>query len=212
MKSSNLVLINVLVILLIVAGGGAAVYYYMQSVNYISTDNARVDGQAVSIAAPADGVLSDWTGAVGQTFTPGQRVGAVRTPAGTTNITASVKGTVVQQSAVVGSIVGAGTPLARTYDLDSLWVTANIKETRIRDVKADQVVDVYVDAYPGTTLTGKISQIGLATAGTFSLLPASNTSSNYTKVTQVIPVTVTIDNYRGVGLLPGMNARIRIHK
>jgi multidrug resistance efflux pump len=212
MKSSSLVLINVLVILLILAGGGAAVYYYMQSVNYISTDNARVDGQAVTIAAPAAGVLSDWTGTVGQSYSAAQQIGSVRTPAGTTAIKAPVKGTIVQQSAVVGMIVGAGTPLARTYDLDSLWVTANIKETKIRDVKVDQAVDVYVDAYPETTLTGKVSQIGLTTAGTFSLLPASNTTSNYTKVTQVIPVTITIDNYRGVGLLPGMSARIRIHK
>jgi multidrug resistance efflux pump len=98
------------------------------------------------------------------------------------------------------------------YDLNNLWVTANIEETKIRDVKLNQVVDIDVDAFPGNSMTGKVAQIGLATAGTFSLLPVTNTTANYTKVTQVIPVTIAIDNYRGFGIVPGMSAHIRIHK
>jgi len=212
MKSSSIVLINVIVILLIIAGGGAAVYYYNQSVNYISTDNAKVDGQAVTISAPAPGVLTSWQGAVGQTYTSGQIVGTIRTDAGTVNVTAPTNGTIVQQNAVVNSIVGAGTTLARAFDMDNLWVTANIKETKIDDVKLNQAVDIYVDAFPGTTFAGKISQIGLATAGTFSLLPTSNTTGNYTKVTQVIPITVTFEGYKKQGIVPGMSVSVRIHK
>jgi multidrug resistance efflux pump len=75
-----------------------------------------------------------------------------------------------------------------------------------------QTVDVYVDSFPGTALTGKVDQIGLATAGTFSLLPTSNTTGNYTKVTQVIPIKISLDGYRGLGLVPGMSVSIRIHK
>lgn len=212
MKSSRLVLINIVVILIIVAGGGAAIYYYNQSINYITTDNAKVDGQAVTVAAPAAGVLQDWRGKVGQAYTVGQVIGTVRSDKGAVSITVPASGTVVQQNGVVNSIVGAGTSLAKAYDLDNLWVTANIKETKINDVKLNQTVDVYVDAYSGTTLTGRVSQIGLATAGTFSLLPTSNTTGNYTKVTQVIPVTIQLDGYRGLGLVPGLSARIRIHK
>lgn len=212
MKSSRLVLINIIVILIIVAGGGAAIYYYNQSINYITTDNAQIDGQAVTIAAPAAGELSNWTGAVGQKYSGGQTVGSVKAGTTTTNINIPADGTIVQQNAVVHSMVGAGTALARAYDLDHLWVTANIKETRINDVKADQTVDIYVDAFPGTTLTGRVSQIGLATAGSFSLLPSSNTTGNYTKVTQVIPIVVDVDGYRGLGLVPGMSVKIRIHK
>jgi len=212
MKSSRLVLVNVIVILLIVAGGGAAVYYYNQSINYITTDNARIDGQALAIAAPEPGVLSSWRGTVGQSYASGHTVGTVRTAKGNIDIKMPAAGTIVQQNAVVNSMVGAGTALARAFDLDNLWVTANIKETKINDVKLNQTVDVYVDAFSGTTLTGKISQIGLATAGTFSLLPTSNTTGNYTKVTQVIPVNITLDGYRGLALAPGMSVSIRIHK
>jgi multidrug resistance efflux pump len=212
MRSSRIVLINVIVILLLVAAGGAAVYYYVQSVNYISTDNARVDGQPVTIAASAPGVLTQWNGRVGQNYPAGQRLGFIRAATGALAITAPAAGTIVQQSAVVNSIVGAGTPLARMYDLNSLWVTANIAETSIRNVKVGQAVDITVSAFPGTTLTGKVSQITLATAGTFSLLPSANTTSNYTRVTQVIPVTIAVDNYRGLGLVPGMSASVQIHK
>lgn len=212
MKSSNLVIINVIVILLIVAGGGAAIYYYNQSINYITTDNAKVDGQAVAIAATESGALSSWNGSVGQTFRSGQTIGTVRSDRGTVNINIPATGTIVQQNVVVNSIVGAGVTLARAYDLDNLWVTANIKETQINDIKVNQSVDVYVDAYSGTTLTGKISEIGLATAGTFSLLPTSNTTGNYTKVTQVIPISIKLDGYKGLTLAPGMSATVRIHK
>jgi multidrug resistance efflux pump len=212
MRSSRIVLINVIVILLLVAGGGAAVYYYVQSVNYISTDNARIDGQAVTIAASAPGTLTQWNGKVGQEYTSGQTIGYIRAATGAVRITAPAAGTIVQQNAVVNSMVGLGTPLARMYDLNNLWVTANIPETNIRDVKPGQAVDLDVDAFPGNTLTGKVSQIGLATAGTFSLLPASNTTSNYTRVTQVIPVNISVDSYRGLGLLPGMSVSVRIHR
>jgi multidrug resistance efflux pump len=95
--------------------------------------------------------------------------------------------------------------------MNNLVVTANIDETKIQDVKVGDVVDVYVDAFPGTTLNGNVKSIGLATASTFSLLPTSNTNANFTKVTQVIPVTIKLNNIPG-GLVPGMNVSVRIHK
>jgi len=58
----------------------------------------------------------------------------------------------------------------------------------------------------------KLQSIGLATAGTFSLLPSDNASGNYTKEVQVIPVKVSIENYGGLDLVPGMNVTVRIHK
>ncbi|RUS48827.1 efflux RND transporter periplasmic adaptor subunit [Cohnella sp. AR92] len=212
MKNSKLVLINVIVIVLLIAAGGVAIYYYMQSVNYITTSNAKIDGQAVSVASPGSGTLTSWKGNVGETFSIGQQVGSVLTAEGSQSITAPSKGTVVQSSGVVNTNVAQGTVLARLYDLDSLWVSANISEKDISDVKLDQTVDVYVDAFSGTDLTGRVSQIGLATAGTFSLLPTSNTTTNYTKVTQVIPIAIQLDGYRGLSLAPGMSVKIRIHK
>jgi multidrug resistance efflux pump len=212
MKSSRIVLVNLVVILLLLVGGAAAFYYYQQSVNYISTDNARIEGQALTISAPAAGRLTEWRGRVGQQLTAGERIGAVAAAGGTVGVTAPSRGTIVQQSAVVNTLIAAGAPLARAYDMDNLWVSANIDETDIDDVSVNQTVDIYIAAFPGTTLTGRVSQIGLATAGTFSMLPTPNTTANYTAVTQVVPVNISVDGYRGLNIIPGMSVSVRIHK
>lgn len=71
---------------------------------------------------------------------------------------------------------------------------------------------MYVDAYPDTTLTGKVEQVGLTTANTFSMLPSSNATANYTKVTQVVPVKISLDSAPSKNVVPGMNAEVKIHK
>jgi multidrug resistance efflux pump len=92
-----------------------------------------------------------------------------------------------------------------------LWITGNIDERYYTNVKPGQSVDVYIDAFPGTVLSGRVDKIGQATAGSFSIMPTSNTTANYTKVAQVLPVIVVLDGYKGVALAPGMSATIRIH-
>ncbi len=210
--NSRAILVNLLVIIIILAGGGAAAYYYNQSANYIKTDNAQVSGQAVTVASPSAGKLTGWNAEVGKTYTAGSTLGSVEGGGSRISVTIPTDGTVVQQTAVNNSIVGAGTPLAKAIDLNNLWITANIDETAVQDLQVGQTVDVYIDAYPDTSLSGKLEKIGLATASTFSLLPTSNTTANYTKVTQVVPVTISIQGYKGLGIIPGMSATIRVHK
>ncbi|MBB5322988.1 multidrug resistance efflux pump [Anoxybacillus tepidamans] len=212
MSMKRLITLNIIVLLLLVAGGFAAYYYINETTNYIKTDNARIDGQAVSIVAPVAGKLVSWSGDIGKTFDSGDQIGAVSDGKNTFPITVPHHMTVVQQSAVTNSLVAPTVPLARGYDLSRLWVTANIEETKMEDIKTGQDVDIYVDAYPDRKFTGKVEKLGFATANTFSLLPSSNTTGNYTKVTQVIPITISIDDYNGAGLVPGMNVTVRIHK
>ncbi|WP_107982253.1 efflux RND transporter periplasmic adaptor subunit, partial [Heyndrickxia sporothermodurans] len=188
--------------------------FYNRSVTYLSTDNAQIAGQQVSIASPASGKLVDWNAKTGDTFSKNDKIGTVQTMGdnGPVNmdIKAPANGTIVQTSGVKNTVVAAGSPLAISYDLTKLWVTANIEETKIDDVEIGQDVDIYVDAFPNTTIKGKVEEIGLATAGTFSLLPSNNASGNYTKEVQVIPVKISIDS--NLDLVPGMNVTVRIHK
>ncbi|MBB4823380.1 multidrug resistance efflux pump [Sporosarcina luteola] len=215
MNAKRMVLMNVILLVLLVGGGFVGYYYYNQSTTYLKTNNAQIAGQQVRIASPAAGKLTNWTGSTGETFNKGAKIGTVETQgeAGpvSMDIIAPGNGTIVQSSAVENTMVGAGTQLAISYDLDQLWVTANIEETKINEVKVGQDVDIYVDAYPDMTLRGKVEEIGLATAGTFSLLPSTNASGNYTKETQVIPVKISIDGYVE-RLIPGINVTVRIHK
>ncbi|MDQ7095928.1 efflux RND transporter periplasmic adaptor subunit [Desulfosporosinus sp. PR] len=214
-NTSKVILVNIIVLVLLIGGGFAVYYYYNQSYYYASTDNARIDGQLITISALGNGKIVDWSGAVNNRVSAGQRLGGILL-AGTssstaTDITMPANGTIVQQNVIPNSFVAAGTPLAYAYDLDNLWVSANINETNISNIQQNQTVDVYVDAYPGTTLSGKVSQIGLTTAAQFSLIPQQNTTANFTKVTQVIPVIITLDGYKGLNLNPGMSVTARIH-
>jgi multidrug resistance efflux pump len=217
MSTKRILLLNIIILIVLVGAGFGGYSYYNRTVNYLTTDNAQIAGQQVTIAATANGRLTDWNANVGDHLSKDASVGSI-TSAGTdgtsvqVNVTVPTDGTVVQSSAVANSFVAAGTPLAQVYDLTKLWVTANIDETKIDQITTGQDVDIYVDAFPNQTLKGKIQQIGLATSGTFSLLPSSSSTSNYTKVTQVVPVKVSIDDNKGVAIVPGMNVTVRIHK
>ncbi|MGE8080056.1 HlyD family secretion protein [Peribacillus loiseleuriae] len=212
----KLMIINIVTFLVLVVGGFLGYYYYNQAQNYLTTNNAKIDGKAILIASSASGKLVEWTAATGKAYNAGDKVGAVIISNGTTvqkvDVTVPVGSTVVQSSATENTFVGTGSPLAYAFDMNNLYVTANIKETDIDDVKEGQNVDVYVDAFPNTTLTGRVDQIGMTSANTFSLLPSGSTTANYTKVTQVIPVRITLDHAKTVDIKPGMNVSVRIHK
>ncbi|RIV18605.1 HlyD family efflux transporter periplasmic adaptor subunit [Alicyclobacillaceae bacterium I2511] len=205
-----------LALMLVVIGGVVGAWLYNNARLYISTDDAYVDGRQIVIAAPASGKVVDWTGFVGTTFSTGSTVGSIQVETG--NATSDVpipvptNATIVQRSAVDNEFVAPGTPLAYAYDMNNLWITANVKETLLYGLKVGDRVDVTVDAYPGVRLQGQVARIGLATANTFSLLPTSSNNANFTKVTQVVPVKITIQGYQSLGLVPGLSATVRIHK
>lgn len=211
MNSRRLILMNIIIILVIVVAGFLGYYFYNQSTLYLSTDDAQINGQQIVVSSPAAGTLTNWTGSTGTRFGSGDTVGYVDVSGRSVPIPMPQSGTIVQNEAVNNEFVAPGTPLAYAYNLNKLNVTANIKETQIQKVKVGDTVDVYPDAFPGTNITGTVSQIGLATAATFSLMPTTNTNANFTKVTQVIPVTISLQGAIG-GLVPGMSVRVRIHK
>ncbi|WEG11854.1 HlyD family efflux transporter periplasmic adaptor subunit [Pullulanibacillus sp. KACC 23026] len=212
----RLLLTNIIVIIVLIGGGALGFYFYDQSANYVKTDNAKIDGQQIAIAPSTNGKLTEWNGTEGQTFSAGDTVGQITTQDAKGNnvqvpVTMPKNGTIALNNAVKDTFVAAGSPLAYAYDYNALYVTANIKETDIDDISTGQKVDIYVDAYKGTTLTGRVKEIGFATSGNFSLLSTTNQSGNYTKVVQVIPVKISIDSSKGVQLRPGMNVTVRIH-
>jgi multidrug resistance efflux pump len=108
----------------------------------------------------------------------------------------------------VGDMVSPGQPVLSVVDLGKLWVTANVDEAEIKRISVGQPADVHVDAL-GKTLNGTVMAITPASAATFSLLPQNNTSGNYTKVTQRVPVKIAVD-YAGSILFPGTSAEVTI--
>jgi membrane fusion protein (multidrug efflux system) len=109
-----------------------------------------------------------------------------------TTVRAPANGIVSKRSVEVGQVVQAGQPLSALVDIDNIYVTANFKETQLKDMKVGQSVSIKVDAYDNE-LKGHVDSIGGATGARFSLLPPENATGNYVKVVQRIPVKIVFE-------------------
>lgn len=94
---------------------------------------------------------------------------------------------------------------------DDVWVTAQYKETQLTHVRPGQKVTISVDTYPGQKWTGEVQSIAPATGSQFSLLPAENSSGNWVKVVQRIPVRITITGGpKDLPLRAGMSVEVSV--
>jgi len=109
-----------------------------------------------------------------------------------TKIVAPVNGIVSNRTVEVGQNVAPGQELMKIINLDDVWITANFKETQLRDMKIGQRVTIEVDAN-GRSYNGKLDSIAGASGARFSLLPPENATGNYVKVVQRIPVKIVLD-------------------
>ena len=216
MKRSTRISLTIIVILAVLAALGFGGAYFLYSRNFVSTDNAQVDGDKVQINAPATGTLVNWGGTQGSQVTRNEIMGRVKLGSSGAQPQMTIKapgnGTIAINNAVEGQWVTAGTNLATAYDFNKIYVTARVDETAVADIHPGAQVDVSVDAFPGVPVTGIVSEIQGAAANQFSLFPESNSTGNFQKVTQVIAVRVTFTNTGGVQLVPGMNVTVHIHK
>ena len=122
-------------------------------------------------------------------------------------VKAPVKGIVSRKSVEVGQIVQPGQPLMAIIPLDTIWVTANFKETQLDNLRPGQKAVITVDAYGGRKFTGHVESIAAATGARFSLLPPENATGNYVKVVQRVPVKIVLDGGQDAEYLlrPGMS-------
>jgi membrane fusion protein (multidrug efflux system) len=115
-------------------------------------------------------------------------------------------------SIAAGKYLAASTTAFYLVDTDHVWVDANPKETELTYVRTGQPVTVTVDTYPNAVWHGTVESISPAAAQEFSLLPAQNTSGNWVKVVQRVPLRVRVDT-SDPGLPPlraGMSVEVEI--
>ena len=108
-----------------------------------------------------------------------------------------------------GEYVTPGTRLLIYHRPDEVWVDANVKETDLRRISIGAPVLISVDAYPGREFRGQVERIGGAATSQFALLPSPNPSGNFTKVTQRVPIRVSVET-EGEVLSPGMMVELSI--
>jgi membrane fusion protein (multidrug efflux system) len=110
-----------------------------------------------------------------------------------------------------GQYLAAAATAFNIVSTDRVWVQASPKETELTYVRPGQKAMVEVDSYPGQQWTGTIDSISPASASSFSLLPAENTSGNWVKVVQRIPMRVSVTNAPGKPQLRvGMSVELSI--
>src|SRR5438876_2169329 len=122
-----------------------------------------------------------------------------------TKVIAPVSGE-VNKTVVVGMNVQDGQQLLTVVPLDEVWVTANFKETQLKNMQVGQRANIHVDS-SGRTLKGHVDSLAGATGPLFSLLPPENATGNYVKIVQRVPVKIVLDQgeNRDRRLRPGMN-------
>jgi membrane fusion protein (multidrug efflux system) len=114
-----------------------------------------------------------------------------------------------------GQMVQAGQTLAYIVDQEAgKWVIANFKETQLTNMHVGEMAVIEADAFPGRKFRGKIESLSPATGSSFSLLPPDNSTGNFVKIVQRIPVRIKlIDKPADLVLLrAGMNANVSIRK
>ncbi|PTG07874.1 HlyD family efflux transporter periplasmic adaptor subunit [Staphylococcus chromogenes] len=212
----KIITINIVTILLILIIGAVAFYFYNQSANYIKTDNAKVDSEQMKLSSPIPGQITKLNAKEGDKLNEGDTVAEV-TGKGQDGqpqkmeIKMPKDGTIAKLDGQENGMAQAGQPMAYAYNMNDLYITANIDETDVKDLSENEKVDVSIDGQ-SSQIKGRVDRIGNATASSFSLMPSSNSDGNYTKVTQVVPVKIKLDNQPSKGIVLGMNAEVSIHK
>jgi membrane fusion protein (multidrug efflux system) len=128
-----------------------------------------------------------------------------------TTIKSPVDGISGKRNVQVGQVIQAGQPITSVVDVSDVWITANFKETQLKNMRTGQPARVHVDAYD-RDLEGKIVSIGGATGSRFSLLPPENATGNFVKVVQRVPVKIRLNSGQDPErrLRPGMSTVVTV--
>lgn len=150
--------------------------------------------------------------------TTNAQIGVITTQLNNTHLYAPIDGTVAKKWLLDGNVTQPGQSVLTVTNTHKLWVIAYLEETKLGGLHLNQSAKLEIDAYPDVTFTGKIIELGSNTASQFSLIPPNNASGNFTKVTQRVPLKISIEgtdkgtsvaNYK---LLAGMSVVVKIIK
>jgi hypothetical protein len=227
-KRRRLLLLFPILLIVLVASGTLGYRYWYESTYFVSTDNASVTGDLVQVGSLNAGRIVATRVDVGAQVRQGQEIAVVALPqemGGTTAgaaprmgvtgnadtlvpVYAPLTGIVAARTGYVGGTVAAGQPIYALVDPKQVWVKANIEEGSAWRVAVGQPVAVHVDAL-NADFIGRVEAITPASAATFSLLPSGNVSGNFTKVTQYVPVKISV-NAGGAVLPLGTSVEVKI--
>jgi multidrug resistance efflux pump len=215
MKEKRKVLIIGILVAIVLALGGIVFYYWYENTYYVSTDDARVSADLVSVTPQISGKLLELNIQDGDVVTQNQilaRQEMNNLPDSSVDqslVRAPISGIVIKKQGTIGEVWSPGQTLVTLVDPNKLYIAANIEETKLGKIRVGQSVDITIDQYDSEKFTGKIKSVGEATNSALSLLPTS-TSGTFTKVVQRIPIKIELDKFNNK-ILPGANAVVKVH-
>jgi membrane fusion protein (multidrug efflux system) len=130
-----------------------------------------------------------------------------------TTVKSPSAGITSKKSIQVGQLVQPGQTLFSVVNDNSIYITANFKETQLDKLKNGEKVDIEVDAYPDLKVEGSVYNFSPATGAKFSLLPPDNATGNFVKVVQRVPVKIKINTTPEImsKLRPGMSVNVSVN-
>jgi membrane fusion protein (multidrug efflux system) len=129
-----------------------------------------------------------------------------------TIIRAPYPGRLGRKNILDGQQIQPGQPLVSIINEGEKWITANYKETQVADMYVGQPVEIRVDAISGKVFKGKVMAIAGSTGSRFSLLPPDNSTGNFVKIIQRVPVKIGFTDEQAGNILPGMNVTVAVKK
>ena len=150
--------------------------------------------------------------------TAGAQVSTIETQLRNTRIYAPSRGTIAKRWQLSGDIAQPGQPIFTITKDSAFFITSFFEETRIAYLHIGKKVEFTIDAFPDVIFNGEVTYIASNTASQFSLIPSNNASGNFTKVTQRIPMRISILNwdkkekYPNLRLVAGMSAFLKIRR
>ena len=178
------------------------------------TASAQLDAANAQLLV-SKSMISTATAAV---ETANAQVNVINTQLKNTRLFAPADGILARRWLLQGDVVQPSQSVFTLTMSKNLWVVAFLEETKISEIHIGQNVKFDIDAFPDVRFRGKVFLVGSTTASVFSLIPANNASGNFTKVTQRIPVRISIDsadNYSDLShfnIFSGMSAVVKIIK
>jgi len=128
-------------------------------------------------------------------------------------ISAPFDGVIAKRFVKPGDFAGPGLPVFSAYDPKTIYVLANMGETKLHGVHEGNDVDIWVDASDGKKLKGKVWRMGTAAAAKFALIPRDVTAGEFTKVEQRLPIKISVPNAWDYWFLrPGLAAEVGIER
>ncbi len=150
--------------------------------------------------------------------TSSAQIDVINTQLKNTKLYAPTNGIIAKRWLLAGDVVQPGQSIYTINNTSKFWIIIYLEETNVGKLHIGQKAKYTIDAFPGVTFMGSIFSISTSTASQFSLIPANNASGNFTKVTQRVPIKISIDatekgdNIALFHLLSGMSSVVKIIK